>query len=82
MAVLDDVKNIICSTLQIEDRIDSITRETPLLGSIPEFDSMAVVAVMTGIEEYYGITIDDDEVDAETFETIGSLVSFVESKIN
>lgn len=26
MAVLDDVKNIVCSTLQIEDRINSITK--------------------------------------------------------
>lgn len=82
MAVLDEVKNIICSTLQIEERIESVTKETQLLGSIPEFDSMAVVAVMTSIEEYYGVAIDDDEVDAETFETIGSLVSFVENKIN
>ena len=80
MEILDDVKNIICSTLQIEDRISSINKETQLLGSIPEFDSMAVVTVMTSIEDYYGITIDDDEVDAEIFETIGSLVDFVESK--
>lgn len=82
MAVLDDVKNIICSTLQIEDRANSITKDTQLLGNIPEFDSMAVVTIMTSIEEYYGVAIDDDEVDAETFETIGSLVSFVEDKIN
>lgn len=42
---------------------------------------MAVVTVMTSIEEYYGIAIDDDEVDADIFETIGSLVAFVENKI-
>lgn len=51
-----------------------------MLGGIPEFDSMAVVAVITSIEEEFGITIDDDELSASVFETVGSLSRFVESK--
>ena len=56
--------------------------DEPLLGGIPEFDSMAVVSVLTKIEENYGIAIDDDEVSAEDFETIGSLLKFVQEKVN
>ena len=42
---------------------------------------MAVVSLLTVIEENYGIMIDDDEVSADNFETIGSLLQFVNSKV-
>jgi acyl carrier protein len=54
---------------------------TPLLGSIPELDSMAVVTVITMIEERFGIVVDDDEISAETFETVGTLYDFVNAKL-
>lgn len=53
---------------------------TALLGSVPELDSMAVVGVLTAIEDELGIEIADDEVSAETFATFGSLLDFVRSK--
>lgn len=42
---------------------------------------MAVVSVLTAIEEEFGISVDDDEISASIFETVGSLVAFVESKL-
>jgi acyl carrier protein len=54
---------------------------TPLLGALPEFDSMAAVAVLTALEERFGFTVDDDEVDGTIFETIGSLTAFVRAKL-
>lgn len=54
--------------------------DTELLGSVPELDSMAVVGVLTAIEDEMGIEIADDEVSAETFATFGSLLDFVRSK--
>lgn len=55
--------------------------DSPLLGAIPEFDSMAVVALLTHLEEKYGFTIDDDEIDGTVFATIGSLTQFVREKL-
>ncbi|MDH5444134.1 MAG: phosphopantetheine-binding protein [Gammaproteobacteria bacterium] len=81
MATLDDIKLILGDVLQLGDKVDSFTADTGLLGEIAEFDSMAVVSVITSIEDNYGITVDDDEIDADTFETIGSLTAFVESKL-
>jgi acyl carrier protein len=52
-----------------------------LLGSIAELDSMAVVSIITALEEGFGIVVDDDEVDGRTFATVGSLVDFVADKI-
>lgn len=78
MALIDDVTPILQDVLQIDQ---PMTSDTALLGDIPEFDSMAVVSVLTGLEEQFGIMIDDDEVDASIFETVGTLVNFVEEKV-
>lgn len=53
---------------------------SPLLGAIPDLDSMAVVAILTGIEERFGFAVDDDEVDGSTFASVGSLTDFVRAK--
>jgi acyl carrier protein len=82
MSALGDVKNILGSVLQLSDSGESLTMDSPLIGAIPEFDSMAVVSVLTSLEEHYGFFIDDDEIDANDFETIGSLVNFVDRKLS
>lgn len=51
--------------------------DTPLLGAIPELDSMAVVGILTAVEEELGVTVDDDEISADLFETFGSMASFL-----
>jgi len=56
--------------------------DTPLLGAIPELDSMAVVALITAIEERFGFTVDDDEIDGSVFTTLGSLIDFVQGKLD
>ena len=66
--------------LQLGTRADAFTPATQLLGAIPEFDSMAVVAVLTMIEDEFGFSVADDEVSAEVFETLGTLSAFVDSK--
>ncbi len=59
----------------------SLEDDTALLGSIPELDSMAVLGVLTQIEEDFGIAIADDEVSADIFQTYGDLRRFVQSKV-
>ena len=81
MSLLEEVKQILVDTLQLTDGVGSLDQGSQLLGSIAEFDSMAVVSVITAIEEQYGFIVDDDEIDADVFETVGSLVAFVESKM-
>lgn len=76
-----DVKTVVTRTLGIEDRADSLTPATPLLDNLPELDSMAVLNVILALEEHFGVTIDDDEVSAELFETLGALAAFVERKL-
>lgn len=78
---LDTVRTIVADTLELGERGNALSAETPLLGSIPELDSMAVVHLITALEEHYGFTVEDDEIEAETFSTVGTLVAFVDNKL-
>lgn len=77
---INAVRSILKDALHLGDEIDKLNEESELFGSIPEFDSMAVVAVLTLLEQEFGISIYDDEISSETFQTLGSLVTFVDSK--
>lgn len=74
------IKNILRDTLNLGDRADKLKPDTPLLGGIAEFDSMAVVSVVTMIEDEFGIAIDDDDLSADVFATVGTLADFVAQK--
>jgi len=82
MVSIDEVKQIVGDVLQIGDRTAEMDASTSLLGSIPEFDSMAVVSVITALEDQFAITVDDDEISAETFETLGNLHAFINEKLS
>jgi len=78
---LNDVKQILTDVLSLGDQGAALTAQSPLLGSIPELDSMAVVNLITALEEHFGIAVEDDEISASTFETLGSLSDFVAHKL-
>jgi acyl carrier protein len=81
MQHIEEVRNILSDVLSLGERRNSLNEDSPLLGAIPELDSMAVVNVITALEEHFDITVDDDEISAKTFETVGSLAQFVEQKL-
>jgi acyl carrier protein len=80
-SVIDDVKEVLGSTLEIEERVGSMDASTALFGELPELDSLAVVELAAALEDRFGITIDDANFSGEIFETLGSLTAFVESEI-
>ena len=81
MVEFDEVKLLIGEILQLGERAQVFELDTPLLGSIPEFDSMAVVTLIHALEQQFGIQIADDEIGAETFETVGKVYEFVRDKV-
>jgi acyl carrier protein len=81
LETVQQVKQVLASVLNLGDRVARLDAASPLLGAVPELDSMAVVSVLTALEERFGFTIDDDDVDGSTFATVGHLVTFVEGKL-
>jgi acyl carrier protein len=77
----DAVRSVVGTVLQLGARTKQMNAETPLLGAIPELDSMAVISVITALEEHFDISIADDEIEGATFATLGSLAQFVDQKL-
>ena len=81
MDVTQEVLRVVDEVLSLNGRATTFSRSTPLLGAIPELDSMAVVTLITTLEDRFGLIVDDDEIDGATFATVGTLVDFVAGKV-
>lgn len=82
MNTKETVLGIIDEVLGLNNRALAFELDTPLLGSVPELDSMAVVALITTLEERFAFVIDGDELSGATFDTVGTLVEFVNGKLS
>ena len=78
----DEIKKILIDVLQLGARGNDLAVDSALIGSIPELDSMAVVTLVTVIEDYYGIAFEDDDFTVESFSTLGALCAVVDNKIS
>lgn len=82
MNSIASVKKILIETLNLGEQGLNLTSESILLGGMAELDSMAVVSVIAKLEEYFGFSIEDDEISGKVFETLGSLSAFVDGKLS
>ncbi len=77
-----DVKAVVVEMLGVQERADALDAATPLFGSLPELDSMAVLELIVELERRFGITVEDEDVSADAFETIESLAEFVNARLH
>jgi len=63
------------------DRLGAVTEDTNPIMELG-LDSVAVLQLILGIEENFGVRIGQQHLDAQTFSSIGTLVRLVEAKIN
>jgi len=78
-STLEGVKEVIATTLGLEHRAAEFESDTPLFGAMPELDSIAVLELITALEDRFGIEIDGEYITADHFGTIGALSALVES---
>ncbi len=81
MSLANEIKRILRDTLVLGDEVDTLEAKSPLLGAIPELDSVGVVSVLTALEDEFDIVVEDDEISAAVFKTLGSLTEFVQTKV-
>lgn len=81
MNPLDITKDLLRQTLQLGERANGLTADTPLLGNFPEFNSLTVVSLLSTMEEQLGIEVDDDEINEDLFRTVGSLSNYIDAKL-
>ena len=79
--VEQEVIRTLRAILGLDQATHPLDAESALLGNVAELDSMAVVSILTALEERFDIVVDDDEVDGRTFASVGSLTRFVQGKL-
>ena len=81
MNIAQEILRVVDEVLSLNGRTASFTRNTLLLGAVPELDSMAVITLITTLEDRFGLVVDDDDIDGSTFASVGSLTDFVSGKL-
>ncbi len=81
MTVRTELLALLDTALHLGGRGLDFDDATPLMGAVPELDSMGVVSLLTALEERLGFSVDDDEIDGSIFQTFGSLLAFVTGKL-
>jgi acyl carrier protein len=81
-ATVDGVRDVLVRVLEIEDRAGEIDANTPLLGELPELDSLAVVELAQALENHFDIVIDDEAFTGEVFATVGTLAGFIAEQMH
>lgn len=74
------IKLLLIEILSLDMSEEDMRDDMLLLGNIPEFDSMAIVSVITAIEEDFGFMVEDDDLSADVFESVETLCLFVEER--
>ncbi|MCA0240637.1 MAG: acyl carrier protein [Proteobacteria bacterium] len=80
MDIRTELLSLLDTTLSLGGRGLSLKDDSPLMGALPELDSMGVVSLLTAFEDRLGITVEDDEIDGSIFRTFGTLLEFVQQK--
>ncbi|HEV2678771.1 MAG TPA: phosphopantetheine-binding protein [Aliidongia sp.] len=75
-----DLKQVLVDVLNLDARASALTTDSPLLGALPELDSMAVAALIAAIEDHFAVTFEDEDLTEQTFATLGSLASVVAAR--
>lgn len=73
---------ILISDLEIDPALlSTVNSNTPLLGRGIGINSVETLTLVAGIEEAFHIQIDDADLTAELFKTLGTLAEYVFQKI-
>jgi len=81
MDLMKHVLKVLDDALHLQGQALNFDVNTPLLGSLPELDSMAAVALITGLENHFGVTFDEADLNADTFASVGSLCRLVQTYV-
>lgn len=77
MNIIENVLHVLDEALNLNGRALTFSRTTPLMGALPELDSMAAISLITGLESQFGFTFRNEELNGAAFATVGSLCDLV-----
>ena len=81
MLTIEQVLEVLAKSLPLPETTYEMGEQAPLLGAIPELDSMTITGIIAGLEESFDIVFDDEDLDAGAFQTVGTLRDLIASKM-
>ena len=75
--ILSRIESVLFGLELLEEK-GRLEENTGLLGKGIGLDSIEIVQLVAALEEEFGLTIDDDDLLPDYFETLGSLITFLE----
>ncbi len=73
---------VLDESLELQGRASSFSADTPLLGALPQLESLGLINLLAAIQERLGCPISDDDLSAEVFSTVGTLAQWVQQVQN
>jgi len=77
--ISDRIRDFVSSELMFEDSSAALSDDTPLLSGV--IDSLGLMQLISFIEEEFDVAIDDAEVTASNFRTVGDIQRLIEQKV-
>jgi len=74
------VKELIVRRLKLDIDPTSIQDDAPLFGEGLGLDSIDALELVLGLEQEFGIKVEDEEVGVKAFASVNALVDFIEQK--
>ena len=74
------VKDLIVRRLKLEIDPASIQDDAPLFGEGLGLDSIDALELVLGLEQEFGIKVQDEEVGVKAFASVNALCDFIEQK--
>lgn len=81
-AVLEKVMDIISTQLDVKIRRDAIQPSSILMEEGLGLDSIAIIELVTLVEEQFSIKFQEQDLSLDTFRTVSSLATFVEQRVS
>lgn len=81
MLAIEQVLEVLAESLPLPETTYQMGEQAPLLGAIPELDSMTITGIIAGLEKNFDIVFDDEDLDAGAFQTVGTLRDLIASKM-
>ena len=73
------IKRMIVERLFLDVAPDQIADDAPLMETY-DIDSVALFELVVGLEDEFGVTMDDTDFQVDAFRTVNSIAAFVQER--
>lgn len=76
-STIEQLKHLIAEKLDVNIKVEDIDADAPLLEDGLKLDSLAIVELITLIEDHFGIQFGEDDLNMDAFGSLRTLASLI-----